>query len=103
MLAYVVDPDKVYITANIEETKLTKLREGEKVDVSIDKYKDKKFTGVVQSIGKASASEFSLLPTSTSANFTKVVQKVPVKIKLNSYGKVKLLPGINAVVRIHVK
>lgn len=103
VLAYVVDPDKVYITANIEETKLTKLREGEKVDVSIDKYKDKKFTGVVQSIGEASASEFSLLPTSTSANFTKVVQKVTVKIKLNSYGKVKLLPGINAVVRIHVK
>lgn len=103
VLAYVVDPDKVYITANIEETKLTKLREGEKVDVTIDKYKGKKFTGIVQSIGEASASEFSLLPTSTSANFTKVVQKVPVKIKLNNYGKVKLLPGINAVVGIHVK
>lgn len=103
VLAYVVDPDKIYVTANIEETKLTKLREGEKVDITIDKYKNKKFTGVVQSIGEASAAEFSLLPTSTSANFTKVVQKVPVKIKLNNYGNVKLLPGINAVVNIRIK
>ncbi len=103
VLAYVVDPAKVYITANVEETKLTKLREGEKVDITIDKYKGKKFTGVVQSIGEASTSEFSLLPTATSANFTKVVQKVPVKIKLNNYGNVKLLPGINAVVSIHIK
>ena len=103
VLAYVVDPAKVYITANVEETKLTKLREGEKVDITIDKYKGKKFTGVVQSIGEASTSEFSLLPTATSANFTKVVQKVPVKIKLDNYGNVKLLPGINAVVSIHIK
>lgn len=103
VLAYVVDPAKVYITANVEETKLTKLREGEKVDITIDKYKGKKFTGVVQSIGEASTSEFSMLPTATNANFTKVVQKVPVKIKLDNYGNVKLLPGINAVVSIHIK
>lgn len=103
VLAYVVDPAKIYVTANIEETKLTKLKEGEKVDITIDKYKNKKFTGVVQSIGEASAAEFSLLPTSSSANFTKVVQKVPVKIKLNNYENVKLLPGINAVVNIHIK
>lgn len=103
VLAYVVDPDKLYITANIEETKLTKLKEGEKVDITIDKYSNKKFTGVVQSIGEASTAEFSLLPTSSSANFTKIVQKVPVKIKLNNYGNVKLLPGINAVVNIHIK
>jgi multidrug resistance efflux pump len=103
VLAYVVDPSNLYVTANIEETKLTKLKEGEKVDITIDKYKNKKFTGVVQSIGEASTAEFSLLPTSTSANFTKVAQKVPVKIKLNNYGTVKLLPGINAVVNIHIK
>lgn len=102
-LAYVVDPSKVYITANIEETKLKKLREGEKVDINIDKYDNKKFTGVVESIGEASNSQFALLPNSTSANFTKVVQKVPVKIKLDKYENAKLLPGINAVVSIHIK
>jgi Multidrug resistance efflux pump len=103
VLAYVVNRDNIYVTANIEETKLNKLREGEKVDITIDKYKNKKFTGKVQSIGEASTATFSLLPTSTSANFTKVVQKVPVKIKLDSYSNVKLLPGINAIVNIHVK
>lgn len=102
-LAYVVDPSNVYITANIEETKLNKLREGEKVDISIDKYDKKKFTGVVEFIGEASNSQFALLPNSTSANFTKVVQKVPVKIKLDKYENAKLLPGINAIVSIHIK
>lgn len=103
VLAYVVNPSDIYVTANIEETKLNKLEAGEKVDITIDKYKNKKFTGKVQSIGEASTATFSLLPTSTSANFTKVVQKVPVKIKLDSYSNVKLLPGINAIVNIHVK
>ncbi|AKN30454.1 hemolysin D [Clostridium carboxidivorans P7] len=102
-LAYVINQDDIYVTANIEETKLTKLRSGEKVDITIDKYKNKKFTGKIDSIGEASAATFSLLPTSTSANFTKVVQKVPVKIKLDKYSNVKLLPGINVVVNIHIK
>ncbi|NMM63852.1 HlyD family secretion protein [Clostridium sp. P21] len=102
-LAYVINQDDIYVTANIEETKLTRLRCGEKVDITIDKYKNKKFTGKVDSIGEASTATFSLLPTSTSANFTKVVQKVPVKIKLDKYSNVKLLPGINVVVNIHIK
>lgn len=102
-LAYVINQDDIYVTANIEETKLTKLRSGEKVDITIDKYKNKKFTGKIDSIGEASTATFSLLPTSTSANFTKVVQKVPVKIKLDKYSNVKLLPGINVVVNIHIK
>lgn len=102
-LAYVINPDDMYVTANIEETKLTKLRSGEKVDITVDKYKNKKFTGKIDSIGEASTATFSLLPTSTSANFTKVVQKVPAKIKLDKYSNVKLLPGINAVVNIHIK
>lgn len=102
-LAYIINQDDIYVTANIEETKLTKLRSGEKVDITIDKYKNKKFTGKIDSIGEASTATFSLLPTSTSANFTKVVQKVPVKIKLDKYSNVKLLPGINVVVNIHIK
>ncbi len=103
VLAYVINPDDMYVTANIEETKLTRLKSNEKVDITVDKYNNKKFTGKVESIGEASAATFSLLPTSTSANFTKVVQKVPVKIKLDKYNNLKLLPGINAVVNIHIK
>jgi len=102
-VAYVIDPSKIYITANIEETKLNKLKEDQKVEITIDKYDDKQFTGKVESIGEASNSEFSLLPTASSASFTKVVQKVPVKIKLDDCSNMKILPGTNAIVNIHIK
>lgn len=101
-LFMLINPADLYINANIEETKLEKLKIGQSVDITIDKYNGRKFNGKVQSIGEASAATFSLLPSSTGGNFTKVVQKVPVKIKIDKYSG-KLLPGINAVVKIHVK
>lgn len=101
-LAMMVDPNKLYISANIEETKLEQIKVGQPVDIVIDQYPDKKFTGQVLSLGQATTATFSLLPTSTGGNFTKVVQKIPVKIKV-SKTDVKLLPGTNAVIKIHVK
>ncbi len=101
-LAMLVDPDELYISANIEETKLARIKPGEKVEIVIDEFPDEKFSGKVDSIGQATAATFSLLPASTGGNFTKVVQKIPVKIQVNKAG-VKLLPGTNAVVKIHVK
>ncbi len=101
-LVMLVDPDKLYISANIEETKLERIKPGENVDIVIDEFPGKKFSGRVKSIGQATTATFSLLPTSTGGNFTKVVQKVPVKIQLDKTD-VKLLPGTNAVVKIHVK
>lgn len=101
-LAYIIDSSNLYINANIEETKLAKVKAGQTVDITIDKFGSEKFTGKVQSIGQASASTFSLLPTSSGGTFTKVVQKIPVKIKLDKYN-VQLEPGLNAVIKIHVK
>lgn len=101
-LAMLVNPSDLYISANIEETKLERIRVGETVDIIIDQYPDKRFSGYIKSIGEATAATFSLLPTSTGGNFTKVVQKIPVKITLDKTD-VKLLPGTNAVVKIHVK
>jgi multidrug resistance efflux pump len=101
-LAMLVDPNKLYISANLEETNLGKIKAGQTVDISVDQYPNKKFTGRVDSIGEATAATFSMLPSSTSANFTKVVQKVSVKIALVK-SDVKLLPGTNAVIKIHIK
>lgn len=101
-VAIIVDPEKLYITANIEETKLTKIREGQNVDITIDQYSDKPFTGKIMHVGQASNSTFALLPSSTSGTFTKVIQKVPVKIEFDK-SDVTLLPGTNAVVKIHIK
>jgi multidrug resistance efflux pump len=101
VLAMIVNPEKIYVTANIEETKLERVKKGQIVEINIDQYPDKGFLGKVDTIGQATAATFSLLPTSTGGNFTKVVQKVPVKIQIDKTD-VKLLPGTNAVVKIHL-
>lgn len=100
-LAIIVNPKSVYINANIDETKMKSVRIGQKVDISIDEYDNEKFKGKVESIGQAANSAFSLLPSSTGS-FTKVVQKVPVKISIDNNNNI-LLPGTNAVVKIHLK
>ncbi|WML37354.1 efflux RND transporter periplasmic adaptor subunit [Clostridium sp. OS1-26] len=101
-LATLVDPNKFYITADIEETKLGKVRVGQPVDITIDQFDSQKFTGKVRSVGEAANSALSILPASTSGTFTKVVQRIPVKIEINKFNN-KILPGTNAVVKIHVK
>ncbi|WP_407306940.1 HlyD family secretion protein [Desulfosporosinus sp. SB140] len=101
-VAMIVDPSKLYITANLEETKLGKVKQGQKVDITIDQFGNKVFTGKVKYVGQASNATFALLPTSTSGTFTKVVQRIPVKIEFDKVDT-SLLPGTNAVVNIHIK
>lgn len=101
-LITLVDPSKLYISANIEETKLGKVKVGQPVDITIDQYDSEKFSGKVKSIGEVSNSAISLLPSSTSGTFTKVVQRIPIKIQLDSFNE-KILPGTNAVIKIHIK
>jgi multidrug resistance efflux pump len=101
-VAMIVDPSKLYVTANIEETKLGNVKQGQKVDITIDQFGSKVFTGKVKYVGQAANSAFALLPTSTSATFTKVIQRIPVKIEFDQHDT-SLLPGTNAVVNIHIK
>jgi len=101
-IAVMVDPEELYITANIEEIKVEKLHEGQSVDIKIDQFEGKSFKGKVEYIGKASNSAFSLLPSSSGGTFTKVVQKVPVKIEFEK-NDANLLPGTNADIKIHIK
>ncbi|OPY56609.1 MAG: putative multidrug resistance protein EmrK [Pelotomaculum sp. PtaU1.Bin035] len=98
------DLSDLYITADIEETDMYKLKLGQKAEFTIDSIPGVKFNGEVYSLGEATVSTFSLLPTqNTGGNFTKVIQRIPVKISIkNSHGQ-RLLPGMNAVVRIHVR
>ena len=102
ILAYAIDPDALYVSANIEETKLKKIKTGQKVVIKLDEYKGKKFFGKVRSVGEAANSIFSLLSLSSESTFTKVVQKIPVNIDLD-YKGVKLSAGTNAFVKIHIK
>lgn len=101
-LALIMDPKKIYVSADIEETDVNKIEIGQPVDITIDQFNGKRFTGNVESIAQAADSAFSIIPTQTSGTFTKVVQRVIVKISINETD-IKLLPGTNAIVKIRVK
>lgn len=99
-----INPYSLYITANVEETNLAKVVPGQLVDITLDAIPGEKFTGHVAKIGEASLSTFSLLPsTNTSGNFTKVVQRIPVKITLDDFKGYNLPHGTNAYVKIHIR
>ncbi|MCL6515660.1 efflux RND transporter periplasmic adaptor subunit [Alicyclobacillus sp.] len=102
-LAYVVDLNHLYVTANINETDVRNVDVGDAVDIHIDAYPDQTFKGTVTSIGRATNSLFSLLPAAGTASgtYTKVTQTVPVRIDLSGYGGVHLVPGMSATVQIH--
>jgi membrane fusion protein (multidrug efflux system) len=105
----IYDLQNLWVTANLEETNLTVLRLNDPVEISIDAYPGVKFSGRVFQIGSSTASEFSLIPpNNASGNFTKVTQRVPVKISVeprttDPSAPVRLLPGMSVEVRVRVQ
>ena len=82
-LAALVPVRDLYIDANFKETQIAQLQVGEKVRIHVDAYEDKPVIGTVQSIAPASGSVFSMLPPeNATGNFTKIIQRVPVRIAL---------------------
>ncbi|NLI14065.1 MAG: HlyD family secretion protein [Peptococcaceae bacterium] len=103
-IATIADTSHIYIKANIEETDITRIKPGQKVDIKIDAYSNKSFTGYVESIGQATQSAFSQYPSlNTSGTFSKVTQLIPVKITITNADNLTLMLGMNATVKIHVK
>jgi membrane fusion protein (multidrug efflux system) len=97
-LMAVVPLRDVYVTANFEETQLTNVQPGQKVDVTVDTFPDNTVHGVVDSIAPASGEEFALLPAdNATGNFTKIVQRVPVKIRIETNDPLigRLRPGMS--------
>lgn len=103
-LALEADPSSVNITAYVDESVIKNISIGQFVDIHVDAYSDTSFTGHISQIVGAAASEFSLLPTqdNSSGNFTKVSQRIPVIITLDSSSGQALLPGMSAEVTIHL-
>jgi membrane fusion protein (multidrug efflux system) len=102
-LAVIVPMDKLYIVANFKETQLARLVPGEKVKVSVDALDDDSFEGTVSSLSPASGAVFSLLPPeNATGNFTKVVQRVPVRIDVpqDVLKTGKLRAGLSVVVDV---
>jgi membrane fusion protein, multidrug efflux system len=105
-LMAVVPLDAAYIIANYKETQLTLVKPGQPVEVKVDMFPDAKVKGHVDSISPASGQEFALLPPdNATGNFTKVVQRVPVKIVLEPGHSLAggLRPGMSVVPTINTK
>ena len=82
-LGNVVPLDDVFIDANFKETQLKRIRPGQPVKISVDAYGHRKFAGVVDSISPAAGSVFTLLPPdNATGNFTKIVQRLPVRLRV---------------------
>jgi membrane fusion protein, multidrug efflux system len=96
-----------WVTANFKETQLSNIKPGQKVDVEVDAISGQKFDGVVDSIGSSTGSTFTLLPPDNSTgNFTKVVQRVPVKIVLKGLTATDidhLAAGLSVVVSVKIR
>jgi multidrug resistance efflux pump len=97
----IVDPSQLYVTANIEETNIGRVRVGQPVTVHVDAL-GADIPGKVEVVTPATAGIFSILPSSNaSGNFTKVTQLVPVRVSVN-LGNQPLLLGANVEVKIRV-
>jgi membrane fusion protein (multidrug efflux system) len=99
----VVPLANVWVVANYKETQLTHVAIGQKAEITVDSFPGAVVTGRVESISPASGSQFSLLPPdNATGNFTKVVQRIPVKIVLDPNNALagKLRPGMSVIATI---
>jgi membrane fusion protein (multidrug efflux system) len=105
-LMAIVSDSAVWVVGNFKETQIDRIRQGQLADVVVDAFPGRRFEGRVRSLQAATGSRFSLLPPdNASGNFTKVVQRVPVRIDLSVPDSLRtsLLPGLSANVSIHVR
>ena len=103
-LINVVPLPNVHVIANYKETQLTRVRPGQPVDVTVDSFPNETLHGRVERISPASGSQVALLPPdNATGNFTKVVQRIPVRIGLDKGQPLleRLLPGMSVETRIH--
>lgn len=102
----IVNDNSLYITANFKETQMPNLKTGEKVDIEVDALPGEKIEGMVYNFSPATGAKFSLLPPdNATGNYVKVVQRIPVKIKINAGKEVmaKLRPGMSVKVSVIYK
>ena len=105
-LLALVDLSSAYVDANYKETQLASIRVGQKVDVAVDALGGGVVSGTVKSVSPASGAQFSLLPPdNATGNFTKVVQRVPVRIALDpeAIRTGALRPGLSVVTSVHTR
>lgn len=97
---------RVWVEANFKEMQLARMQQGQMVEIKVDAFPGQSFTGRIQSFSPASGAEFSILPPeNATGNFTKIVQRISVKISfdLDQLQNNKLLPGMSVEVRLDTR
>jgi membrane fusion protein (multidrug efflux system) len=105
-LMELVPLSRTYVVANYKETQLTHMRAGQRAWITVDTFPQDKLAARVESLAPASGLEFSLLPPdNATGNFTKIVQRVPVKLLIDNDGQLlgRLRPGMSVTVRVDTK
>ena len=100
----VVPLRQIYVTANFKETQLAYIEPGQKVEVSVDALKHATLTGHVERFSPAAGSEFSVIrPDNATGNFTKVAQRIPVRIRIDPGQPAveRLAPGMSVVAKVN--
>jgi membrane fusion protein (multidrug efflux system) len=99
-----LDPGELWVTANFKETQLARVRIGQKVDVEVDTFPGREFSGRVESVMAGTGAVFSLFPPENAmGNYVKVVQRIPVKITLDPVnGTEQLRLGMSVVPTVHL-
>lgn len=101
------DLSHVWVSANLEETKIRSLHSGDPVFIKVDAYPDLRLEGKVEMIGAGAASQFSLIPpNNASGNFTKVTQRIPLRISFNAPkegDRIYLRPGMSVQIKIKTR
>jgi membrane fusion protein (multidrug efflux system) len=102
-LLLVHNPAGIWVEANVKETVVSKLSVGQSVNIHVDAYPDEAFIGTVANIGSAATSQFALLPTpNPSGNFTKITQRMPIRITIEKSDP-RLRPGMMVEVKIAIE
>ncbi|WP_421217421.1 HlyD family secretion protein [Aeromonas enteropelogenes] len=105
-VASLVPLQQVWVEANFKETQLAHMQPGQKVEVILDAYPDQPVEGIIDSLAPATGAKFALLPPeNATGNFTKIVQRVPVKIRIPEPGPLagKLRPGLSTEVIVDTR
>jgi membrane fusion protein (multidrug efflux system) len=104
LLVVVPLPD-VYVVANFKETQLVDMRPGQKVEMTVDAFPGRSFAAHIDSFAPASGAQFSILPPeNATGNFTKVVQRIPVRIVVDKPQDAALLrPGLSVYVSVDTR
>lgn len=97
-----------WITANFKETQVRHMRVGDRAKISIDSIGEKEFEGVIESFSPATGSTFALIPPdNATGNFTKIVQRLPVRVRLTPESikgfEERILPGLSSDVKVYIR